>query len=140
MGSVPAQINIRRTLMEESINNPNLFLLSTNKRIEKMREQEESSSGNQSFKSFIIEQEKQKLLRAQIASSHSKNQVTVNNTSRTNINQDYLTPIKEKVPLRATSVNKIKIPMVKMNVNLLSSRSNNKQDDFPTDPKDDRKS
>ncbi len=44
------------------------------------------------------------------------------------------------MPLRTTSVNKIKIPMVKMNVNLLSSRSNNKQDDFPTDPKDDWKS
>ena len=37
-GNLPAQLNLRKALLEETGNNPNLLLFSSNKRIELLRE------------------------------------------------------------------------------------------------------
>ena len=58
--NLSAQLNIRKALLEESCNNPTLLMFSSNKRIEKLREVEEARTGNQSFKSYILKEEKKR--------------------------------------------------------------------------------
>ncbi|CDW90213.1 UNKNOWN [Stylonychia lemnae] len=59
--------NIRKAIMKQSSNNPNLVMFTTSQRIEKIRENEEQSKGEQSFKSHIRQQENIKKLKLKLA-------------------------------------------------------------------------
>ncbi|TNV73816.1 hypothetical protein FGO68_gene16334 [Halteria grandinella] len=67
--TLPAQLNIRKALMNESSNNPNLLLFTQNKRIEKLRVLEEERTGKQTFKSYIVEQERERALKEKLSES-----------------------------------------------------------------------
>eukprot|EP00347_Sterkiella_histriomuscorum_P018533 403345150 len=86
--------NIRKAIMKQTCNNPNLLMFTQNKRIEKKREDAEQLQGTQSFKSYIVEQEHVKTMKLKLARALRKTL----GVQKEGDNNNYQSIIKLKIP------------------------------------------